>query len=284
MNAFHTFWSRPFLMNHPGQPLALTDYDLFCMILSALQWRRENGSIRLITDRMGERYFCSYDLDFLWNDGIDAALDSIPYRIDPSTFWAVGKLYALRTMRAPCVMLDTDFIVWENLSKTLAHSALTVIHREELNLDIYPDPQRFLCAEGYQYPSEWNFSLPACNTAFCYIGSEKLRKSYVQQALEFVDAVRDRHPLYYMVFAEQRLLSMCAEQNGYPIDSLSALPALFSKQTQFTHLWGYKQILQQNAAERHSFCLRCAQRIAKDFPDAVSHCLIHPLLRPYFIS
>lgn len=283
MNAFHTFWSRPFCMAHPGQPLMMADYDLFCTILSALQWRRKNGSIRLITDRMGERYFCSYGLDFLWDGGIDVVLDHIPYCVDPLTFWAAGKLYALRTMQAPCVMLDIDFIVWENLSDALSASDLMVIHREELNPDIYPDPRSFVCSEGYRYPDDWDFTLPACNTAFCYFGSESLRQKYTQQALDFIEAARARHPLYYMVFAEQRLLAMCAKQNGASVDALSELPTLFSGQTRFTHLWGYKQRLQQNPQERQRFCLRCARRIAVDFPDAVSRCQIHPLLHPYFI-
>lgn len=269
-------------MAHPGQPLAVADCDLFCTILSALTWRRTGGSIRLITDRMGERYFRAYGLDFLWDDGIGCELDSIPHQVDPSTFWAAGKLYALRTMPAPCVMIDTDFIVWEDLSDVLRGVALAVIHREELNPDIYPDPCTFLCAEGYRFPDGWDFSQPACNTAFCFFGSESLRRDYVREALHFIESARGRHPLHYMVFAEQRLLALCAEQHGDGILSLSDLPALFSAQTRFTHLWGYKQLLRSDPAECGRFCRRCAARIAADFPDAVSRCRIHPLLRPYF--
>lgn len=276
-------WTRPFASSHPGQPLVLTDYDLFCTILSALTWRKKNGPIRLVTDRMGERYVCSYGLDVLWDDGIDASLDAVPYTVDPTTFWAAGKLYALNTMSAPCVMIDTDFIVWDDLSDTLRGSALSVIHREELQPEIYPDPRRFVCAEGYRYPEDWDFSQPACNTAFCYFGSEELRRIYCQHALDFIRAARGRHPLYYMVFAEQRLLAMCAQQNGYSIDSLSDLTQLFAPgQTRYTHLWGYKRLLSDNPDERMKFCRRCAQRIARDFPDMVPHCRIHPLLLPYF--
>ena len=282
MNAFHTFWSRPFCMAHPGRPLSVTDFDLFCTILSALEWRRIGGSIRMITDRMGERYFRAYGLDFLWDGGIDCILDGVPYQVDPSTFWAAGKLYALRTVPAPRVMIDTDFIVWEDLADVLDGAELAVIHREELNPDIYPDPGTFVCAEGYRFPDGWDFSQPACNTALCYFGSESLRRDYVREALDFVQSARGRHPLHYMVFAEQRVLALCAAQHGIPIRSLSEIPDLFSPQTRFTHLWGYKQLLSRNPAERGRFCRRCAARIVSDFPDAVSRCRIHPLLRPYF--
>ena len=100
--------------------------------------------------------------------------------------------------------------------------------------------------------------------------------------MDFMQAARGRDGLIYMVFAEQRVLALCAAQHGIPIRSLSELPDLFSPQTRFTHLWGYKQLLSRNPAERGRFCRRCAARIVSDFPDAVSRCRIHPLLRPYF--
>ena len=263
----------------------MTDYDLLCMILSAMQWRRCNGSIRLITDRMGERYLYSCGLDILWDDGIIPSLDAVPYTVDPETFWAAGKLFALDTMSAPCVMLDTDFIVWDELSDRWDHSDLTVIHREELQPDIYPDPRTFVCAQGYCYPDNWDTTQPACNTAFCYFGSEELRRSYCEQALAFITAARGRHPLHYMVFAEQRLLSMCAAQLGCRIDTLGELPQLFeAQQTRFTHLWGYKRLLHENPEERSRFCRRCVQRIESDFPELTPILSTHPLLRPYQIK
>ncbi len=285
MKAFHTLWTRPYAASHPGQPFSVTDFDLMCTILSAMQWRQSNGSICLVTDRMGERYFRSCGLDCLWDDGIFSTLDSIPYTVDPSTFWAAGKLFALNQMHAPCVMLDTDFIVWTSLNERFSRSDLTVIHYEELQPDIYPDPTTFLCCSDYRYPTDWDFSLPACNTALCCITSEPLRTAYCRHALDFIFAARGRHPLHYMVFAEQRLLPMCAAQRGSSIQALSELPDLFStEQTLFTHLWGYKQLLHTHPEERHLFCMRCAQRIARDFPQLIPVCRNHPLLTQYFSS
>lgn len=282
MQAFHTLWTRPYTVSHPGQPFALTDFDLFCTILSALQWRKTNGSIRLITDSLGAQYVRMAGLDVLWDNGIDTALDAIPTAIDPATFWAAGKLFALQTQHAPCVMLDTDFIVWETLSQ-LTQADLTVIHREALHPDVYPNPESFDCDPEYHYPEGWDFSIPACNTAFCAIQTEALRTLYCEQALSFIHAARGRHPLHYMVFAEQRLLPMCASQHGFSIQALSELPALFSEQqTSFTHLWGYKQLLMQSPQERIAFCRRCARRIAADFPAAAAICRRHTTLASYF--
>ncbi len=283
MQAFHTLWTRPYTMSHPNQPFTLTDFDLLCTVLSAMQWRKNNGSICLVTDSVGAQYFHSCGLDCLWDGGLDIALDAISDSIDPATFWAAGKLFALERQHAPCVMLDTDFIAWDNLSPLLSHADLTVIHREELNSAVYPDPAQFLFAENYRYPDGWDFSLPACNTAFCAITSEALRRSYCQQSLAFIHAAYGHHPLHYMVFAEQRLLPMCAAQHGFSIQALSDLPELFSdQQTSFTHLWGYKQLLIQSPQERHAFCLRCAQRIMRDFPEAAAVCRQHSMLTGYF--
>ncbi len=283
MRAFASNWTRPYAMQHPGQPYALPDYELLTTILSALMWRRYNGSICMLTDRVGDRYYRSLGLADIWDDGIHCALDDIPYTIDPSTFWAAGKLYALKTRSAPCVMLDTDFIVWSDIQPQLQLSALTVIHRESLQPDIYPEPNAFSLDSNYIFPSDWDWQQPACNTALCYFGDEMLRREYVAQAIDFMHAVRGRDGLIYMVFAEQRLLAMCAHAMHVTIHSLSTSEQLFSgNQTDFTHVWGLKQGMQRDDALRQAFCERCAQRIARDFPPVRTLCANIPILRQYF--
>lgn len=117
MQAFVSNWTRPYAVRCPGRPYQMTDFDLLTTVLSALVWRRENGSIRMITDDTGAQYYRSLGLTDLWDGGIFTYLNDIPSAIDPCTFWAAGKLYALAATPAPCVMLDTDFIVWHSLSE-----------------------------------------------------------------------------------------------------------------------------------------------------------------------
>lgn len=121
MRAFCSNWTRPYAMRCPGRPYEIPDYELLTTVLSALLWRKKNGSICMITDRVGERYYRSLGLAPVWDDGIRCELDAIPYTVDPSTFWAAGKLYALEKIPAPCVMIDTDFIVWNDLREQLSH-------------------------------------------------------------------------------------------------------------------------------------------------------------------
>ena len=283
MRAFASNWTRPYAMQHPGRPYEVADFELLTTILSALTWQQKNGSICMITDRVGARYYRSLGLESVWDGGISCQLDEVPYTVDPSTFWAAGKLYALAQVPAPCAMIDTDFIVWSDLHDRLADSALTVIHREDLAPEIYPDPSAFVLAPGYSFPQGWDWTAPACNTAFTWFGSDALRRAYLSEAFDFIRATRGRDGLIYMVFAEQRLLAMCAGEHGVRIEALSSPEQLFHPaQTDFTHIWGFKQGMAEHPELREAFCKRCAARIVRDFPAYRSICANIPSLRIYF--
>lgn len=282
MQAFVSNWTRPYAVRCPDRPYQMTDFDLLTTVLSALVWRRENGSIRMITDDTGEQYYRSLGLTDLWDGGIFTYLNDIPSTIDPCTFWAAGKLYALAATPAPCVMLDTDFIVWHSLSEHW-HRPLAVIHREALNPAIYPAPSAFVLAPSYHFPTNWNWHEPACNTALTYFGNDTLRKTYVGQAMDFMQAARGRDGLIYMVFAEQRLLAMCAQACGVPIHAFSTEQDLFQgNQRDFTHIWGFKQAMREQPVLHELFCQKCAARIRKDFPIYANICQTIPQLQPYF--
>lgn len=282
MQAFVSNWTRPYAVRCPDRPYQMTDFDLLTTVLSALVWRRENGSIRMITDDTGAQYYRSLGLTDLWDGGIFTYLNDIPSTIDPCTFWAAGKLYALAATPAPCVMLDTDFIVWHSLSEHW-HRPLAVIHREALNPAIYPAPSAFVLAPSYHFPTNWNWHEPACNTALTYFGNDTLRKTYVGQAMGFMQAARGRDGLIYMVFAEQRLLAMCAQACGVPIHAFSTEQDLFQgNQRDFTHIWGFKQAMQEQPVLHELFCQKCAARIRKDFPIYANICQTIPQLQPYF--
>ena len=282
MQAFVSNWTRPYAVRCHDRPYQMTDFDLLTTVLSALVWRRENGSIRMITDNTGAQYYRSLGLTDLWDGGIFTYLNDIPSTIDPCTFWAAGKLYALAATPAPCVMLDTDFIVWHSLSEHW-HRPLAVIHREALNPAIYPAPSAFVLAPSYHFPTNWNWHEPACNTALTYFGNDTLRKTYVGQAMDFMQAARGRDGLIYMVFAEQRLLAMCAQACGVPIHAFSTEQDLFQgNQRDFTHIWGFKQAMQEQPVLHELFCQKCAARIRKDFPIYANICQTIPQLQPYF--
>lgn len=266
MNAIHINWTRPFFARG-GTTYSIEDFELVTTILSALKWREKNGSIKMITDHIGADYYASNGMAELWDGGIETALEDIAD--NPNMFWAAGKLHSLGMQKAPIAVLDTDFIVWEEiLFEELG--ALTVIHDEPLYPDVYPNVNAFRMKSGYRFDPSWDWRRNALNTAFFVIQDQGLLDYYVREALYFMEYAEPRDdPLRYMVFAEQRLLSMCAGKYGAQVSTFSNLERLFRNgDGWFTHIWGMKQQMRDIPLLREEFCRRCIGRILKDYPDA----------------
>ena len=268
LNAFHSNWTKPFRLRNQGSPYFMEDFDLLTTVLSALEWRKLNGSIRMITDTVGAEYYRDLGLEHIWDLGMETFLDTLDSEaIYPLSFWAAGKIFALREQSAPCVMLDTDFIVWESLAARTNDVTLAVAHREDINDEIYPEKSFFNVDMNYTFPAEWDWSVLPCNTALLYIGDEHFRDYYTSESIRFMRNLREtRNITAEMVFAEQRLLAMCAAAKGITVKTLvdTANP---DTQKSFTHVWGLKRELQINPAKRREFCLDCMGRIAGDFPE-----------------
>ena len=92
-----------------------------------------------------------------------------------------------------------------------------------------------------------------------------------------------QHHAGNMVFAEQRMLPMCAKKLNMSIMSFSDLNRLFkSGDNMFTHTWGMKQQMRDNAFLRADFCRRCIKRIIKDFPEMKNIIMNIENLKQYF--
>jgi hypothetical protein len=247
-----------------GSAFAPDRYDLYTTALSALAWRKTNGSIRLAADRTAAEFYGLQGLDKLW-DGIDVIIPEDMGGINPITYWAGGKLLALGKQSAPIVMIDTDFIVWERLS---FGQDIICAHREDITEDVYPDPGSFFMKPDYVWHPLFDYSVLPCNTAFLYLPDYEILKLYTGMALDFMySSYQTEDLLCHMVFAEQRLLGMCAAMLGRNVQTLLDKDRLFNPQERFTHLWGAKQVLRADPAQNEQFCSRCRQRILSDFSD-----------------
>lgn len=261
MEGFHSFWSRPGMVKNYGE-LRYAGYELLTTLLSALKWREHNGPIRMITDSPGAAFFERIGLTGAW-DEVSTALDGMPEGLDPFLFWAAGKLWALRTMPCPCVMLDTDLIVWDRVDVPPGLDVMAA-HPEMLCPEVYPDPAGFRLKAGYSLPAEWDLSLDAANTAFLYLRDPGFRDLYVDAALSFMGGVEPTglNTTTAMCFAEQRVLPMCAaargQRLGYLLDG--------ADQASVTHVWGFKHLMEESAELRDAFCVKCVRRVLRDFP------------------
>lgn len=263
MRAVHINWTKP---KKPDGGYYAEDFELFTTALSALEWRRHNGEIAMITDTAGYEFYKKRGLLSLWNE-VKTTLDIMP-GIDTDMFWAAGKLWALKKEITPVAMIDTDFIVWKPIAfDKICDTA--VIHREELYADVYPGKEYFKMRNGYIFDCEWDWSEPAANTAFCVIKNQKFLEYYTDEAFKFMkNALPGGDNLTYMVFAEQRLFSMCAKKLGAEVRAFSDLERLFRDGAgHFTHTWGMKQQMRDMPELRYDFCVRCRARIESEFPE-----------------
>jgi len=268
MNAFHSNWTKPFFLRNQGCSYHIEDYDLLTTILSALEWRKHNGGIKMITDAIGVEYYRKLGLSHIWDLGITASLDELDGEaIFPLSFWAAGKIFALARQPVPCVMIDTDFIVWKSIAAGINGVTLAVAHREDISGEIYPEKTFFNMDDKYYFPAEWDWSALPCNTALLFIADEQLKKYYTSESIRFMRNLREtKNITAEMVFAEQRILAMCAAARGIQIETLLDIQNL-DTQNAFTHVWGLKNELCANKSKQREFCHNCIERIISDFPE-----------------
>ena len=276
--AFHVYSLRPqqtwYGREQRLERCNFADFELLALILSALCWRRHNGTVRLYTDEACADYFAARHLGGLWDDGIDTrALAAAPLETNFTTFWAYARTIALAHERAPCVMLDMDMVVWKSLA-SLIRSDFMAIHSEPLSFPVYVPKSRLATPPGYEW-QDWDWTVLPCNAALMYFGDESARRYCAEQGLKFMHGnfIEESAELpVYAVFVEQRLYPMCVRKSGVTTcyflrDYASEVLADGSPNDTFTHLWLYKRQLMQVRGARRTLCLRMIQRVVREFPD-----------------
>jgi len=264
LSAFHVLWSSP--STKKGFSFELSQAELLTLIISALMWRKHNGTIKLFTDRIGNEYISSNNLEWLYNKGIDTeTLDGHGYNINPEIFWAAGKLIALKHHEAPCVMLDHDLIVTGDIQQLVSGFDVCAFHPEELTPEVYIPREYLKCPIGYEFPDQFDWNVEPLNTALLFIKDADFKEVYTKHAFDFMIGNLDcpKEFVSLMVFAEQRMLAMTAKM--YSQKTGTVLKDPFSlENTHFIHLWGYKQALRNNPDIEKSFVKRLLKTFEKD--------------------
>ncbi len=278
IHAYHIDWTVPSLAYKSPPDRHMPDFELLTAALSVLCWQRHSGPVTLCTDRQGKRFYTESGLSALYEGVVWDCLPSDSPGFDVRFFWAGGKLLALDHLSYPACIIDRDLIVWQDISADLAPFDAAGIHKEEAVPPAYPDPRTFCYRPDADYhpPDEALLCLPALNTALLYLRDATFARSYQSEALSFMRSTLPDDPVTYMVYAEQRLLPVCAQRQDVPWGALKSLSDLQGPQRRFTHLWGYKETLRRDASARANFCAACLRRIRRDFSgweDAVRYAL-----------
>lgn len=266
MDGFHSLWARPYIKGKNANEYFMQDYELLTMILSALMWRKQNGGIYLCADAPAIEYIEKNNLTHIWNLGIKEI--SVSDVVNEKVFWAAGKLYSLKEIKMPAVMIDLDLIIWKNITDIISGTDILAIHREGIFPDTYPDKTFFNMKEGYEFDEAWDWNVFPVNTCMLYLSDEEFKNYYTDASIEFMEnCAETEENLCHMVFAEQRLLAMCAAKKGRTISSFFPGSTDIENQDIFTHLWGYKNILKFNYKERTAYNKKIYDRIVAEFPE-----------------
>ena len=243
LRGYHVLMTSPFNYENPHKTFEMSTTALITAELSARLWRRFNGSISLITDKTGFEYIKETDLAKAY-DEILPILDRRNFGIVPTKYWASGKIQALTKISAPCVILDMDMLLWQKLS--VDSTKLLCTHTEPLSLKCYPSPDFFHTVAEYSYPSEWDFTVEPLNTAILYIEEDEFKNYYAAQSIRFMYSEKESpdNGVVCMVFAEQRILAMCATAKGIKTKLLLDYNRLAEPQSLLTHIWSAKKIIE----------------------------------------
>ena len=192
----------------------------------------------------------------------------MPEAVPEKVFWAAGKLYSLKKMQMPAVMVDLDLDHLEGYTEYYKrYGYLCNTQRRDIP-DVYPGKEFFHMKPEYRFDPDWSFEVLPVNTCMLYIADEAFKNYYVDSSITFMEnCLETEENLCHMVFAEQRLLAMCAEKQGKQISSFFPGRHRIENQDIFTHLWGYKNILKFNYKEREAFNRKMYDRIVREFPE-----------------
>lgn len=280
---------RTYYQRLGGRRFAMEDFEILVAILSALEWRRHNGSIKLYTDTPGAEYLERLGLSFLWDDGIDTStLESSTLSTNFTVFWAYARTVVLEAERAPCVMLDTDLVVWRPI-RSLIRAPFMALHSEPLDGVTYVDKEKIHTAPGYVWDPHWDWTVSPTNAALMYFDQDDLRAYCAREGLKYLEdnlMEGEDKSQAHAVFVEQRLYPMCAAKLGVPTefflwDMAGDRLADGNANDTFTHLWVYKRRLMKDDQARHRICSRMTSRILRDYPTMNYTLAAIPSIAPY---
>lgn len=162
----------------------LPPFEVVTMLHSARAWERHHGPVDLYTDQDGYRWLTHWGLEDLYR-AIDLnVLASVDHKLyDPSTYYTLGKVFALAASNTALTWLDTDLYLHRPI-ENLGGEVFVVAHREAVGNVVYPTRDRLPDPNGI-VEDGWDFRRSAANTALAYFGSAVHRDAFVRSCLAF---------------------------------------------------------------------------------------------------
>ena len=268
--ALHVNWTKPAFASCPDMKQYNTsDFNILTTVLSAMLWRKFNGPIKLYTDSEGLKFYEMMEMTNIWDEIDTEVLDNMPANINPSIFWAGAKLFAMRCQTKPFCMMDTDLMVWHPILKDVEGQQVMAYHVESLeeSRECYIPFEYLKKRPDYKPDKDWNWNANPFNMALSYFGDLDFLKYYCEKAIDFMtdNGEMPMEMVSQMVFAEQRIITMCAIQKGVFVDTFLDYPDERGKG--FTHIWGFKMLADNDPSANDRLCAQLVKAIRQNFPD-----------------
>lgn len=191
--------------------------DILLLLCSGYLWKKHhpNFTTHLTADKLTLDYLQKFN-----GLSIFDKVDEVPKNsfVNKSVFWASSKVEKLRYIEGPSIVMDHDFLVFQNFEK-------------------YLKDKPFFCHEengtGY-YDTAWNpfiqsindiVSRPkphAINCCFIYLPDHRFANAYSKTSLELMERFTKLNApnSRFLVFAEQLLLKHLLDFHNIEYDTL----------------------------------------------------------------
>ena len=277
MLGIHCFFSQPVQQGRdvsgvyktyiPGK--IFSNYALYTMLLSALQWKKTNGNIKLYCDASVYEQLRQFRLLSCWDDIEVLRDDSVDRGINLQVFWSAVKFLVYERQYEPFVCIDTDLIVWKKLD-ICPDVDWQFAHWESIEPgDIsYPDTATLSKPAGYIFPKLAFAETRASNMCITVFNNMDFCRIFVNEAFKYmrgnkVDSISSLHATPEILYMEQRLPVLLSKRYGYtcrPFLNATWSPKFFrfvsddpqygswsfnrlDDRMLFTHFWFYKKWL-----------------------------------------
>ena len=268
--ALHVNWTKPAFASCPEmKQYDTSDFNILTTILSALLWRKYNGPIKLYTDSIGLEYYRMMEMTSIWDEIDTNVIDNMPDNIHPSIFWAGAKLFAMREQTRPFCMMDTDLMVWRSIIDDVKGKQAMAYHVESLEETegCYIPFEHLKKRTDYKPDPDWDWTANPFNMALSYFSDLDFMRYYCGKAIDFMTGNNEMpmEMVTQMVFAEQRIITMCAIQKHVFVDTFLDYPDERGKG--FTHIWGFKMLADSDPTANDRLCTQLVKAIRLNFPD-----------------
>ena len=308
MKAIHVNWTAPFFKKDKLRGHGLKIFQdlqgienytqstpiLLTTILSALWWKKLNGSIKLYTDDEGLKYYKDLGIDSIY-DEIDVTTLNDYNKVNASYFWTSGKVHCLGQETEPFVFLDQDFIVRNKLDvEEFNKYDLTIPHWE------IPRGYYYFTKEQFEkeithcpFPPSYNCNSLVPNTSFLWFNNIKLVKEYVNAHYNLTNTQEHNIPEWFWLLTDQGILGHKIREKDYRVSSITSKVFLsdsdhsnvkdrykgmaepwyrflggdIKDKADWEHLWYIKATFSANPELKEEYVIRYLNEINQNFPQ-----------------